>query len=175
MKKILASFSLVLFIVSVAMAGLPTAPTLYNNNEWDVILSNNIYTTGNSQGTNASGTTGRDSLVGKDTIVLLNKYPIVPGYQYIAQVYDSSGVVDTVHYKFTGFSLDGKYAQADSALDSAVGIASAKQFQAINLPGTGVQYFGYMSLKMWKPTAAVTTKVWRFELVRRKPFVKGLF
>jgi hypothetical protein len=106
---------------------------------------------------------------------LLNKYPIAPGYQYIAQVYDSAGLLDTIHYKTTMYSMDGKYAQADSALDSAQGLAAKTQFQPINLPGTGVFYAGYMTLRMWKPTATIVTKVWRFELVRRKPFVKGLF
>jgi hypothetical protein len=175
MKKILSVFTLVLFAVSVVMAALPTAPTLYNNNDYDVIKSNNIYTTANDQGLNASGKYGRDSLVGKDTIWLLNKFPIQPGYQYIAQVYDSAGLLDTIHYKSTMYDFSGVYAQADSALDSAQGTASAKQFQAINLPGTGVYYAGYMSLKMWKPTATIVTKVWRFELVRRRPFVKGIF
>jgi hypothetical protein len=71
--------------------------------------------------------------------------------------------------------MDGKYAQSDSALDSAQGTASAGQFLTINLPGSSVSYGGFLSLKIWKRTASLVTKIWRFELIQRRPYGKGIF
>ena len=177
MKKILAGIMGLLMLASLAMATAPAAPTLYNQLYWDQVIGNNIYVTGNTEDFNKSGTHGRDSLKGADTIVLVNNYQLEPSFEYIAQLYDSAGAADSsiLYCKIT--SIDGKYSQGWSILDSAhfTHGTTMNTVVANAVPTSSVSYGGFVSIRIIKYTATLITKVFRFELIRRGPLKKGMF
>ena len=175
MKKVLASLTLLFVIVGAIMAAAPTAPTLYNNTDASVVLSNDIYAVGNSQAGNNG--TGRDSLKGQDTIVLLNKYPVDARYQYVAQIWDSTKSTDTLHYEIQYYSGDGRYKSAiTTTLDSAIGgspAAGVSGFKAIDLALNQTSWPGFVTLTVRKPTTAQNALIRRFELIQRRPRSAG--
>jgi hypothetical protein len=177
MKKILAGIMGLLMLASLAMATAPAAPTLYNQLYWDQAIGNNIYLTGNTEDYNKSGTHGRDSLKGADTIILVNNYPIESEYEYIAQLYDSAGAADSSILYCQIVSMDKKYSQGWTILDSAhfTHGTTMNTMVANAIPTSSVGYGGFINVRIIKYTATLITKVFRFELIRRSPVKKGMF
>jgi hypothetical protein len=111
MKRYIGLFLFIAFAMSFAAA--PSAPTLYG----PLIGESNFLVTypatvGNSQGF----TTGKDTLVGPDSMRLLNKMELKAGYVYYVNLVDS--LVDTVKIRQDVYGLDGSTIISSTMVDS---------------------------------------------------------
>jgi hypothetical protein len=172
MKKILSLFA-VLFVSVQLFAAAPTAPTLYNNTSASIDYAANIYKTGNPNG---AVSTGRDSLIGVDSIVLLKKFSIDPKFLYRLQILDSGGVADTSKYEiqyFFGDKNGTEYKTASSLIDSAAGSAPAagiKRLKSIDLAVNTTSWPMAVTVLVKKPVAALIYKIYRVELIKTQPY-----
>lgn len=163
MKKILSLFA-VLFVSVQLFAAAPTAPTIYGPVQAECILANNICVTGNSEGLHG---TGKDTLVGADTLRLLNKFKLESGYTYIAQLTDSAGVADTVKFLQYTYGSDGSTLINTVSVDS---IKGADDVGGVNIQLTcnSAVFGSRVTLSAIKWIATLKTKIYRFELWRVK-------
>lgn len=171
MKKILSLFAVMVVTVQL-FAATPTAPTLYNNTSASVEYHANIYKTSNPMG---AVSTGRDSLVGVDSIILLKKVPIDPKFLYRLQVLDSGGIADTSKYEiqyFFGDKNGTEYKTASTLIDSAAGSAPAagiKRLKTIDLEVNTTSWPMAITVLVKKPVAALIYKIYRVELIKTQP------
>jgi hypothetical protein len=160
MKKILGL--LLVTIVAFAYAGAPSTPTMYGPLRGECVLSNNIFSTSNSEGLHS---TTKDTLQGADTIRLLNKYKMEQGWSYIAQLTDSAGAADTVKFMQYTYGSDGSTLMNTVAIDS---ICGADDVNGVNIQLTAGQSLmgSRLTLQAIKWIATLKTKIYRFELWR---------
>jgi hypothetical protein len=165
MKKMICLMAICLAMA--AYAGAPTAPTIYGPVTAECVYSWNVSSAAAPSQRQNSLTRAKDSLVGVDTIVLLNQYPIDAGWEYIASLKDSSGAADTVHFEAINYMADGSTAQPSYLIDSIAG--SAKQVMKVIAFTMGQSIFGsHITLKAEKRIATLKSKIYRFELWRRQ-------
>lgn len=157
----------VLLIVMALSLGLfaaaPTAPTLYGPLDWECVLSNNIANTGNSQGWSS---TGKDTLVGSDSIFLLKNFILKPGYSYVAVTVDSVAA-DTVKFFQNVYGSDGVTLISSASIDSIKSDLSTTKRQIQLTAGSSV--FGTrINFIAYSYRATLKRLIKRFELYRIK-------
>lgn len=118
-------------------------------------------------------TVTKDSLVAVDTLILLNKYALSPGYEYFFNVYDSTGTVDSIKFEITTHSFGMNKSSSRNAcvlyqgmVDSIGGGLTKKA--GIAIPDGTTRYGGGITLKAIKWIGTVKAIIWRFELLRRR-------
>jgi hypothetical protein len=160
MKK---SILVIAALASFMYAAAPTAPTLYGPLSWECVVSNNIANTGNSQGWSS---TGKDTLVGTDSIFLVKNYKLEPGYSYVAQILDSCNA-DTIKIFSNTYGSDGSTLMSSVSVDSIKSDLS-KTVQQIQL-GSGLTVFGSrLNVIAYSYRATLKRLIKRFELYRVK-------
>jgi hypothetical protein len=110
MKNLIGLFLFIAFAMSFAAA--PTAPTLYGPIAAEAVIYQLPLTIGNSQGF----TTGKDTIVGLDSMRFANKIAVEPGCEYRLNILDS--LVDTVKIMQRVYGYDGKTIISNTAIDS---------------------------------------------------------
>jgi hypothetical protein len=175
MKKILGI--VVLCACATAFATSVSAPTNYGPLTWEAVFGWNVATAtpvipNGAQGLSNHTASKNDTLVGIDSIALLNHYPIQPGYAYAIQVLDTTGAADSIQFRLKIYGSDGTTLLSNTMVDS---IGGATTFKCISLP-VGQTIFGSaISIKAMKWIAGKTAKIWRFELIRAKLNANKLF
>lgn len=134
------NFSLaILFVGVVTMlhSAPPTAPTMYGPLKWEGIFSQSPSTVGNNQNLTSKGT-GKDTIVGADTMRLINKLVLEDGCSYVLQLLDSCAAADTIKFMQYTYGSDGTTLMHSVSIDSLVGTNDAGYTQIQLTAGTSV-------------------------------------
>lgn len=173
MKKIL-TITLLFVIASVVYSASPTAPTLYGPVKFECVYSWNVRT---AAAPSIPGiytpSAPKDSIVGAaDTTVLLNKFKIEPGWDYVIQMNDSNGAADSFYIEQTVYGSDNSTKMSVIKIDST---GPSSTYKAIQLTVNNTVYGSYVTIKAYKLVATLKAVINRFELYRRKAASNRLF
>jgi len=142
MKSFIGLFLFIAFAMSFAAA--PSAPTLYG----PLIGESNYIVTYPSTIGNAQGfSTGKDTLVGADSIRFLNKMKLDPGYVYYVNVVDS--LVDTVKIRQDVYGMDGSTLISTGMIDSiksGSGASTSTNYQTVALTANSTVFGSKVTL-----------------------------
>lgn len=172
MKKILTLASVLLF-VAIAFAASPTAPTLYGPVKAECIYSWNVRTASAPSIPGVYTPTAlKDSMVGADTIILLNKFKVDPGWDYVIQMSDSNGAADSFYIEQSVYGSDNSTIVNVTKIDST---GPSSRYKAVQLTVNSTLYGPSITLKAIKTVATLKAVITRFEVWKRRASSNKLF
>ena len=164
MKSIMILLS-TLVLLAMVFATAPTAPTIYGPVTWEKCYSidPNYGTVSDSRYATAKA----DTLIGVDTMKVLNLYPVQPGWEYAVQIIDSTSPGDSIKVQLLQYSTSSNIMLKDQStiIDT---IGGNLTFKCIALPIGSTSYCDVISIWIVKWVATLHAKVYRVEVYRRR-------